>query len=120
MSYFSQKIKSLRLANNYSQKEVAEGVGISQGTYSGLESGKNDPSLTTLQKLADFYDESIDCLVQPFRVVDDSELTDEEKILMKKFRRLSTGDQVEIKYLIDLKINNARETRKQEERGNEE
>lgn len=117
MSYFSQKIKSLRLANNYSQKEVAEGVGISQGTYSGLESGKNAPSLTTLQNLSDFYDESIDCLVQPFRIVEDSELTEEEKILMKKFRRLSIGDQVEIKYLIDLKINNARA--KQEEQDDE-
>lgn len=108
MSYFSQKIKALRLANNYSQKEVAEGVGISQGTYSGLESGKNDPSLTTLQKLSDFYEELIDSLVQPFRIVEDSELLDEELLLLKKIRRLSPDDRLEVKLIVDMKIEKAR------------
>ena len=92
MSYFSQKIRTLRLAHNYTQKEVAESVGISQGNYSGLESGKNDPSLTTLQKLSDFYGELIDSLVQPFRVVEDSELSEEELLLLKKIRRLSPDE----------------------------
>lgn len=108
MSYFSQKIKALRLANNYSQKEVAEGVGISQGTYSGLESGKNDPSLTTLQKLSDFYEELIDSLVQPFRIVGDSELSDEEFLLLKKIRRLSPDDRLEVNLIVDMKIEKAR------------
>lgn len=108
MSYFSQKLKSLRLANNYTQKEVAEGVGISQGNYSGLESGKNEPSLATLRKLSDFYEELIDSLVQPFRMVDDDELSEEEQLLLKKFRRLSLEDRVEVKFIIDMKIDKAR------------
>lgn len=104
MSYFSQRLKSLRLAHNYTQKEVAEGVGISQGNYSGLESGKNDPSLTTLQKLSDFYEELIDSLVQPFRVVEDSELSDEELLLLKKLRRLSPEERLEVALIVDMKI----------------
>lgn len=108
MSYFSQRLKSLRLAHNYTQKEVAEGVGISQGNYSGLESGKNDPSLTTLQKLSDFYEELIDSLVQPFRVVEDSELSDEELLLLKKLRRLPPEERLEVALIVDMKIDKER------------
>lgn len=108
MSYFSQRLKSLRLAHNYTQKEVAEGVGISQGNYSGLESGKNDPSLTTLQKLSDFYEELIDSLVQPFRVVEDSELSDEELLLLKKLRRLPPEERLEVTLIVDMKIDKER------------
>ncbi len=114
MSYFSERLKSLRLAHNYTQKEVAEGVGISQGNYSGLESGKNDPSLNTLQKLSDFYDELIDSLVQPFRVVEDGELSKEEWLLLKKIRRLSHEDLVEVKFIVDMKIDKARKHTKDE------
>ncbi len=114
MSYFSQKIRTLRLAHNYTQKEVAESVGISQGNYSGLESGKNDPSLTTLQKLSDFYGELIDSLVQPFRVVEDSELSEEELLLLKKIRRLSPDDRLEITVIVDMKIDKIRNRSKKE------
>ena len=116
MSYFSQKIKALRLAHNYSQKEVAKGVGVSQGTYSDLESGKNDPSLSTLQKLSDFYEELIDSLVQPFRIVEDNGLSDEEHLLLKKIRRLSSDDRLEVKLIVDMKIEKARK-RSEDENG---
>lgn len=108
MSYFSQKLKSLRLAHNYTQKEVAEGVGISQGNYSGLESGKNDPSLATLQKLSDFYEELIDSLVQPFKIVEDSELSDKELHLLKKLRRLPPEERIEVEVIVDMKIDKER------------
>lgn len=108
MSYFSGRIKALRIANNYTQREVADGIGISQGNYSGLESGKNDPSLATLQKLSEFYDELIDSLVQPFRVVDNDELTEEEALLLKKYRRLTLEDQIEIRLIVDIKIDKTR------------
>lgn len=108
MSYFSQKLKSLRLAHNYTQKEVAEGIGISQGNYSGLESGKNDPSLTTLQKLSVFYEELIDSLVQPFRIVEDSELSDKELLLLKKLRRLPPEERIEVEVIVDMKIDKER------------
>ena len=108
MSYLSQKLKSLRFHYNYTQKEVAESIGVSQGTYSSLESGKTNPSLDTLIKLAHFYNEYIETLVGTLRVVDDYELTEQEKILMRKFRRLSPREQCEIEVLIDFKIDKAR------------
>ena len=105
MSYFSQKIKSLREAYNYTQAEVAKNIGISQGNYSGLESGKNNPSLTTLQRLSDFYSELIDTLVQPARYIDtEDSLPTEEKVLLNKFRRLPYDDQIEATTIIDMKL----------------
>lgn len=115
MSYFSQKLKSLRFAHNYTQKEVAEGIGISQGNYSGLENGKNDPSLTTLQRLSDFYEELIDSLVQPFRIVEDSELSDEESLLLKKLRRLPPEERIEVEVIVDMKIDKMRKRADEDE-----
>ena len=108
MSYLSQKLKSLRFHYNYTQKEVAESIGVSQGTYSSLESGKTNPSLDTLIKLAHFYNEYIETLVGTLRVVDDYELTEQ-------FRRLSPREQCEIEVLIDFKIDKAREALESEE-----
>ena len=116
MSYFSDKIKSLRIQNNYTQKEVAEAIGISQGNYSSLEAGRNAPSLTVLQNLSDFYEELIDSLVQSFRIVEDySELTDREKVLLKKYRRLTIRDCVEIECIIDMKIEKERKKAEEQE-----
>ena len=49
------------------------------------------------------------------RVDDDYELTEQEKILMRKFRRLSPREQCEIEVLIDFKIDKAREALESEE-----
>lgn len=107
MSYFSEKIKELRLKNALTQKQIAQELGISQGNYSGLENGKNDPSLSTLQALSDYYGELIDSLVQPFRIVEDADeisLAEEERLLVHKFRRLNLSDKVEIQCIIDFKL----------------
>ena len=85
MSYFSEKIKLLRTKNGFTQKQVADEIKISQGNYSGLESGKYDPSLATLSAISDFYDEFIDTLVRPIRIVEDTELTESERIIIKKY-----------------------------------
>lgn len=105
MSYFSETIKKLRTENGYTQKEVCTAIGISQGNYSGLESGKNDPSLSVLIRLSNFYDEFIDTLVQPIRIVD--EPSREEKTWYHRFRKLDTKDQTEIQMLIEIKLKNA-------------
>lgn len=105
MSYFSEKIKSLRLKNSLTQKQIAEEIGISQGNYSGLENGKNEPSLSTLQALSSYYGELIDSLVQPFRIVEDEDsLSEDERTLLRKFRRLNLSDKTELQCIIDFKL----------------
>lgn len=110
MSYFSEKIKLLRAQNGYTQKQVADEIGISQGNYSGLENGKYEPSLAALTALSDFYDEFIDTLVRPIRIVEDTELTESERIILRKYNRLNYRDQSEIERIIDMKIESAKKS----------
>ena len=117
MSHFSEKIKSLRQAAGLTQKVIAEKIGISQGNYSGLEKGKFDPSLTTLEvflhikihekksrmeKISNFYDVSIDELVTTIRFPE--ELSDEAKSIAKRYDMLPFRDQFEILRLMDIKM----------------
>ena len=102
MSHFSEKIKSLRQAAGLTQKVIAEKIGISQGNYSGLEKGKFDPSLTTLEKISNFYDVSIDELVTTIRFPE--ELSDEAKSIAKRYYMLPFRDQFEILRLMDIKM----------------
>ncbi|GAB2022918.1 helix-turn-helix transcriptional regulator [Pseudolactococcus yaeyamensis] len=60
---FQERLKSLRLEQKLTQKQIAEKLGISQQSYAQWENGKRKPSGETLQKLADFFDVSVDSLL---------------------------------------------------------
>jgi transcriptional regulator with XRE-family HTH domain len=46
------RIKTLREARAFSQEELAKRAGISRGYLAWLETARQDPTLTTLEKLA--------------------------------------------------------------------
>jgi transcriptional regulator with XRE-family HTH domain len=48
----AMKIKSLRARRGLTQKQLAERAGISHGYVARLETARQDPSLTVLEKLA--------------------------------------------------------------------
>lgn len=107
MSYFSEKIKELRLLNSLTQKQIADELGISQGNYWALETGKNAPSLATLDAIADYYNVFIDTLIRPIRIVSEGEnssLSEDEHLLIEKYRSLDKRDQREIHAMINFKI----------------
>ncbi len=58
ISNVSKSLRYLRKSNNMTLKEVAEDVGISVSFLSEIERGITLPSITTLLKLAEFYDET--------------------------------------------------------------
>ena len=53
-------LKILRKAKGLTQKEVADFIGISQNNYSYWENGKVKIDNGSLQKLADFFDVTVD------------------------------------------------------------
>ncbi len=57
-------LKKLRMQKGISQKELAKQIGIEYQNYNKYELGKNEPNLTTIKKLADFFDVSLDFLLQ--------------------------------------------------------
>ena len=60
---FSEKLRETRLENKYTQKEVAEQIGISVTCYAGYEQGYREPDFKTLIKISKFFKVSTDYLL---------------------------------------------------------
>lgn len=58
-----QKLKALRLKYGYSQKQVADKLGVSPSIISGYETGERTPSAEVLLALAYLYNTSTDYLL---------------------------------------------------------
>ena len=90
------RIKELRDERRLSQKFLAEKIGTSQRNIGRWENGENEPTYTQLIKLADFFNCSIDYLVEredDFGNVISSagngaELSRDEKELLRLFNKL--------------------------------
>lgn len=60
MEVFSARLKWARERIGYSQKEMAEMLGISQSYYFKFEKGTGEPNLETLAKLPSILNEDVD------------------------------------------------------------
>lgn len=49
---FGKKLKEVRLKKNLSQGDIARILGVHRSYISGLERGRRNPSLLTVQKIA--------------------------------------------------------------------
>ncbi len=80
-----------------SQSEAAKKIGISQGTYSGYETGTRRIKLNMIKRIAEAYGVTVDWLIgteEIIRSVPRPELTlsDMEYDLVVKFRELSDDE----------------------------
>jgi len=60
---FPITLKMLRLSRGLSQQELARDLELSAVTISGYETGKREPSLEILERIADYFNVSIDFLL---------------------------------------------------------
>ena len=58
-----ERIRNLREDKDFRQEDLANMLNCTQACYSHYESGKRDIPTDVLQKLADFYEVSIDYLL---------------------------------------------------------
>lgn len=58
-----KNLKEVRLKRNITMKQLGREIGLAESTISLYESGKRQPDATTLCKLADFFDCSVDYLL---------------------------------------------------------
>ena len=56
------RIRECRRKMGLTQVELSKALNISQGTLSGYETGRFEPDVDTMQRLADFFHESLDSL----------------------------------------------------------
>jgi transcriptional regulator with XRE-family HTH domain len=59
----SDRLRQLREENNLLQKDIASMLNITTSAYGYYEQGKREPNTEALQKLADYYNVSIDYLL---------------------------------------------------------
>lgn len=59
----ASRLMEQRTSEGYTQEEIASLLGISRSTYAAYETGRNEPDITTLIKLATLYKISLDYLV---------------------------------------------------------
>ena len=51
----SEYLRELRYKKNITMRQVADSVGVAESTICCYETGKRQPSLITVKRLADFY-----------------------------------------------------------------
>lgn len=88
------RLKKEREKRGWSQKYIAEKVGITNTVLSNYERDYRDPDTETLKKLADLYEVSIDYLLGR---TDEKEISIEEKI--DKALQLRDGEKI---YFYDM------------------
>ncbi len=92
---FAENLKSLRIERNLTQVDLAKIVGVSQATIYFWESGTNEPTLSYLIKLANFFETTIDDLVG------ETFYTKEVETTITKYYKLSPKDRATIDALLE-------------------
>lgn len=82
------KLKEIRLKNNLTQEEVSQKLGLTQYTYSNYESGKTEPKLNILKKIANFFDVTIDYLLETSNTKNET-ITERNILNLKKYQKES-------------------------------
>lgn len=86
------RLKELRKEASKTQQEVASYLGMTQAGYQKYENMLTEPNIENLIKLADFYNVSLDFLVdRPFN--NSVYLNDIEKSMLEMFREMSKDNQ---------------------------
>ncbi len=60
---FNERLKYQRESYGYTQKQMAELIGITPRSYQRYEAGEREPNINTLVQMADFFKISLDDLI---------------------------------------------------------
>jgi transcriptional regulator with XRE-family HTH domain len=116
MSILGKRLKYLREKFNYSQKRVADSIGISNVQLSRYESGDRNPDPDLIAKFADFFDVTTDFLHG--RTDEKNESYQEINTAFHDFDNLTEEEKEHLE--LQLQIFRELKKRKQEKNRNEE
>ena len=60
---FCNNLRSVRKNSGYTQKQVADKLGVVESCYANWEQGRTEPNVEMLRKLSQVFDLSIDDLI---------------------------------------------------------
>lgn len=89
-----KRITKLRKDAQLSQSDLAEKIGVSQQTISKYEQGTREPDISTLLRLSQLFNVSIDYLLEnPYRNTSSPTIiNDDEKELLSYYSQLNKVD----------------------------
>lgn len=61
--YFSQRLKSLRIENGFSQREMAQQLNVAQVSYLRWEQGKTEPNINNICAICEIFNVTADYLL---------------------------------------------------------
>lgn len=102
-------IKELRVEKNINQSELGKLIGVGKTTISNYETGYSSPDQETLIKIADFFNVSVDYLLNRSddynlqSLIPETSLTDNERELLLLFRQVK-NEREQIKLLGKMEI----------------
>ncbi|MDR0206086.1 MAG: helix-turn-helix domain-containing protein [Bacteroidales bacterium] len=99
MIQIADKIKKHRTAKGLSQKEIALEIGIDQAQYSRIENGKVEPTLSSLEKIADALNVSLTELFDDNIVLD---INSYDKSAIDKLRLVEELEEEEKKSIFNI------------------
>ncbi len=94
-----KNLKFLREKNGLSQLTLAKMLGITQQTVNKYENHTTEPDISTLIRLADIFDTSVDFLVgntqieRKYEVVYGTDLNAREMMVMERYRETDKSGQ---------------------------
>lgn len=106
---FSERLKEARISLGYTQQQVADEMGITNSTYCGYETGKRQPDVVKIKKLAAILKVSGDYLLETGFDAINTEGTDEieQKLrgsqaaeLILCYQRLDDGHQAVVNRMV--------------------
>lgn len=87
-------ITRLRLKRGFTQKELAQAIGLAQTTYAGYETGRHEPGTEIMIRLADIYNVSMDYITGRY--------IDKQELIIEEYIRMQENEDEEIEAQIDI------------------
>lgn len=105
----SIRLRQLRDEKKMTQQEVADSLDVDRTTYTKYESGKSTPDANMLQKIAAFYDVSVDYILGRTNVRNsnntDEDFPEDVIVLMRSVSKLTDKQKEIVKRLVQEFIN---------------
>lgn len=103
MSDFAQRLRELRKGNNISQKKLSNYLNFGYTAIANYESGRNQPSLDTVKKIAQYFNVTVDYLIgasdYPRR---EQDITEKEAELLGIFRKINDDEKDALLKIVNL------------------
>lgn len=100
MAKFNEILKGLRIARGITQAEFSKAIGVSPSTVGMYETGEREPNFETEERIADYFNVSLDTL-RGKEGTEKSVLLSEEQEFISKYRHLDATDKVKVESYTD-------------------